>query len=101
MARLILLDSGPLGMIVRAPSKPQVVRCLAWLKTILAAGAVVVIPDTAPYEVRREVLLIRAVGSLRRLDYALDPSSGFEHLALTTDAIVERKTSDARGFPYL
>src|SRR5208282_5612603 len=32
MARLILLDSGPLGLIVRAPSKPQVVRCLTWLK---------------------------------------------------------------------
>jgi len=28
MARLILLDSGPLGLIVRAASKPQVVRCL-------------------------------------------------------------------------
>jgi hypothetical protein len=30
MARLILLDTGPLGMIVRAPSKPQIVRCLTW-----------------------------------------------------------------------
>src|SRR5271155_511183 len=89
MARLILLDSGPLGMIVRAPSKPHVVRCLAWLKTILAAGAVVVIPDIAHYEVRRELLRIRAVGSLRRLDYALDPSSGFDHLTLTTDAIIK------------
>ncbi len=89
MARLILLDSGPLGMIVRAPSKPHVVRCLAWLKTILAAGAVVVIPEIAHYEVRRELLRIRAVGSLRRLDYALDPSSGFDHLALTTDAIIK------------
>lgn len=49
MERLILLDSGPLGMIVRAPSKPHVVRCLAWLKTILAAGAVVVIPDMMPF----------------------------------------------------
>ena len=79
MARLILLDSGPLGMMVRAPSKPHVVRCLAWLKTILAAGVVVVIPDIAHYEVRRELLRIHAVGSLRRLDYALDPSSGFDH----------------------
>jgi hypothetical protein len=26
MARLILLDSGPLGLIVRAPSRPQIVR---------------------------------------------------------------------------
>jgi hypothetical protein len=89
MARLILLDSGPLGMIVRAPSKPHIVRCLTWLKAILTTGAVVVIPDIAHYEVRRELLRIRAVGSLRRLDYVLDPSSGFEHLALTTDAIVK------------
>jgi len=89
MARLILLDSGPLGMIVRAPSKPLIVRCLTWLKTILATGAVVVIPDIAHYEVRRELLRIRAVGSLRRLDYALGPSSGFEHLVLTADAMVK------------
>jgi predicted nucleic acid-binding protein len=89
MARLILLDSGPLGIIVRAPSKPHFVRCLTWLKTIQATGAVVIIPDIARYEVRRELLCIRAVGSLRRLDYALDPSSGFEHLLLTADAIVK------------
>ena len=89
MARLIVLDSGPLGMIVRAPSKPHIVRCLTWLKTIQATGAVVVIRDIAHYEVRRELLRIRAVGSLRRLDYALDPSSGFEHLLLTADAIIK------------
>ena len=89
MSRLILLDSGPLGMIVRAPSKPHIVRCLTWLKTIQAAGAVVIIPDIADYEVRRELLRIRAVGSMRRLDYALDPSSGLENLALTTDAIIK------------
>jgi hypothetical protein len=37
----------------------------------------------------RELIRIRAVGSLRRLDHALDPSSGFDHLALTTDAIIK------------
>jgi hypothetical protein len=89
MARLIVLDSGPLGMIVRAPSKPHIVRCLTWLKTIQATGAVVIIPEIAHYEVRRELLRIRAAGSLRRLDYSLDPSSGFEHLLLTADAIVK------------
>jgi hypothetical protein len=89
MARLILLDGGPLGMIVRAPSKPHIVRCLTWLNTILATGAIVVMPEIAHYEVRRELLRIRAVGSLRRLDHALDPSSGFDHLALTTNAIIK------------
>ena len=89
MARLILLDSGPLGLIVRAPGRPHAARCLTWLRAILATGAVVVIPDIVHYEVRRELLRIRAVGSLRRLDYALDPSSGLDHLVVTTDAIIK------------
>jgi hypothetical protein len=89
MARLILMDSGPLGMIVRTPSKPHIVRCLTWLKTIQATRAVVIIPEIAHDEVRRELLRIRAVGSLRRLDYVLDPMSGFEHLFRTADAIVK------------
>src|SRR5271157_858009 len=89
MARLILMDSGPLGLIVRAPSKPQVVRCLTWLKAISAAGATVIIPEIAHYELRRELLRIRAVGSLRRLEHYLDPSSGLRHLTLTTDAIIK------------
>jgi hypothetical protein len=89
MARLILLDSGPLGLSVRAPSKPQVVRCMTWLNAISATGAIVIIPEIAHYEVRRELIRLRAVGSLRRLDYALDPSSGFRHLTLTTDAMIK------------
>jgi len=89
MARLILLDSGPLGLIVRAPSKPQVVRCVTWLKTISATGATVIIPEIAHYEVRRELLRIRAVGSLRRLEYDLDPSGGLRHLTLSTDAMIK------------
>jgi hypothetical protein len=89
MARLILLDSGPLGLIVRAPSKPQVVRCLAWLRAISTTGATVIIPEIAHYEVRRELFRIRAVGSLRRLENYLDPSGGLTHLTLSTDAIIK------------
>jgi hypothetical protein len=89
MARLILLDSGPLGLIVRAPSKPQVVQCVTWLTAISATGAIVIIPEIAHYEVRRELFRIRAVGSIRRLERYLDPSSGLKHLTLTTDAIVK------------
>ena len=89
--RLIQLHSSPLGLIVRAPSpsKPQVGRCLAWVQAMLASGAVVVIPEITHYEVRRELLRIRAIGSLRRLEFALDRKSGFRHLTLSTDAIID------------
>ena len=70
MARLILLDSGPLGLIVRAPGpagrKSGVVS--AGCRPSGQAGAIVIIPEIAHYEVRRELHRIRAVGSLRRLD---------------------------------
>jgi hypothetical protein len=89
MARLILLDSGPLGLIVRAPTKPQVVRCVTWLKAISATGASMIIPEIAHYQVRRELFRIRAVGSIRRLERYLDPRSGLEHLTLTTEAIIK------------
>jgi hypothetical protein len=89
MARLILLDSGPLGLIVRAPSNQQVIRCITWLRTISATGATVVIPEIAHYEVRRELFRIRAVGSLRRLEYYLDPTGGLIHLTLSTDAMIK------------
>ncbi len=89
MSRLILLDSGPLGLIVGAPGRPHVARCLSWIKAISSAGAAIIIPDIAHYEVRRELIRIRAVGSLRRLDYALDPNSGMRHLTLTAAGIVK------------
>jgi hypothetical protein len=47
MARLILLDSGPLGLMVRARGKPQVQRCLAWLNAVMTNAAIVVIPGIA------------------------------------------------------
>ncbi len=47
-----------------------------------------VIPEIAHYEVRRELLQIRAVGSLGRLEGYLDPSSGLGHLTLSTDALI-------------
>jgi hypothetical protein len=40
-------------------------------------------------KVRRELIRIRAGGSLRRLECALDPSSGFDHLTLATGAIIK------------
>ncbi len=67
------------------------------LKTVSATGATVVIEEIAHYEVRRELFRIRAVGSLRRLEYYLDPSGGLRHLTLTTAAII--KAAEFWAFP--
>jgi hypothetical protein len=96
MARLILLDSGPLGLNVRAPSKPQVVRCVTWMKAISATGGSIIIPEIAHYELRPELFRIRAVASSQRLERYLDPSSGLAHLTLTTEAII--KAAEYWGF---
>ena len=56
MARLILLDSGPLGMIVRAPQQAASRTMSRMAEDHPGSGAVVVIPEIAHYEVRRELL---------------------------------------------
>ena len=89
MARLILLDSGPLGLIVRVHQAASRSLCQVAEGHFGNRTRPVIIPEIAHYEVRRELFRIRAVGSLRRLEYYLDPSGGLRHLTLTTDAIIK------------
>ena len=65
MTNLILLDSGPLGMLCHYKMHDRVE---AWLAEMSASERVVVIPEIADYEVRRELLRKKASKSLRRLD---------------------------------
>ena len=56
VARTIILDSGPLGLITNPNPAPQNIACADWLKTLLSAGTRVVIPEIVDYEIRRELL---------------------------------------------
>jgi predicted nucleic acid-binding protein len=67
MARIVFLDSGPLGLVSNRPGKPRVDRCAVWLNDLLTAGVRVVVPEIADYEVRRELLRVGARAGLRRL----------------------------------
>lgn len=69
MSRIILLDAGPLGLAVSRPGTPHVDACLAWLVSMEMAGADVLIPTIADYEVRRELERLGATAKLRRLDH--------------------------------
>lgn len=68
MSRLILLDSGPLGMVTNPKATGIPLDCQLWLKALLRRGERVAIAEIADYEVRRELLRAGLLRSLRRLD---------------------------------
>ncbi len=68
MTRLILLDSGPLGMVTNPKATGTPLNCQLWLKSVLRRGERVAIPEISDYEVRRELLRAGLLQSLRRLD---------------------------------
>jgi hypothetical protein len=55
---LFLLDEGVLSLVTNPRSSARARACAAWLRGMLAAGARVMVPGVAEYELRRE--LIRA-----------------------------------------
>ena len=68
MSRLILLDSGPLGMITNPKAKGIPLECQMWLRNLLQRGEQVAIPEISDYEVRRELIRAGLLQSLRRLN---------------------------------
>jgi predicted nucleic acid-binding protein len=68
MARIVILDTSPLGLACRAPGIADADRCRQWIRDLDAASVLVVAPEIADYEVRRELLRLGATAGLRRLD---------------------------------
>lgn len=58
MARVIVLDSTPLGLAANAPGSLPGRQCRAWLMKLEQAGARIVVPEISDYEVRRKFLHI-------------------------------------------
>lgn len=68
MGRFIVLDAGPLGIASKKPNKPDAHACIQWIVDLEAAGAEIIVPEIADYEVRRELILHGKVAGLQRLD---------------------------------
>lgn len=83
MADVIVLDSGPLGLISHPRPSHDI---LVWLTRLIAAGKVVYVPEIADYEVRRELLRAGRVKGLRRLDQF---KSNLSYLRITTEAMLK------------
>lgn len=67
MARAVLLDSGPLGLLTH-PRADQNQEAREWLTALVEAGTVVVLPEIIDYELRRKMLHLGSTVSVRHLD---------------------------------
>ncbi len=84
MSQVVLLDTGPLGLVTNPRRSPPSVACAQWLQALVAHGIRMIVPEIADDEVRRELLRAKKERGLARLD-AL--ASRLEYLPLTTAAI--------------
>ena len=86
MDDLLFLDSEPLGLASKADGKPRADECREWLESLKASGVKVVIPEIIDYEVRRELVRVKATAGLHRLDSLLNR---YEFLPLNREAILK------------
>jgi hypothetical protein len=84
---IVVLDSGPLGIVTNPKATPTNEACRSWLRGLLSGGARVVLPEIADYEVRRELLRENKVHGVARLD-ALKSARGFVYQPLTTGTML-------------
>jgi hypothetical protein len=86
VARLILLDAGPLGFAAGVPGRPLPVRCALWIASLQRQGAMIIHPEIADYEVRRELLRRGATSSIDRLN---DLKRALDFREITTPAMLQ------------
>jgi predicted nucleic acid-binding protein len=85
LARIIVLDSGPLGDACRKRGHSDVERLTLWLHQATANGAILAIPEIADYEVRRGLLWEGATDGIRRLDLLRDDLR--HYIPISTEAM--------------
>ncbi|MEG4305416.1 nucleic acid-binding protein [Microcoleus sp. D3_18a_C4] len=69
MSRIVLLDSGPLGIVTNPKAtSPFYQEGKLWLQSLPQKGYIVMLPEIADYEVRRELIRAGKAAGIRRLD---------------------------------
>jgi predicted nucleic acid-binding protein len=82
--RVVLLDTGIIGLITNPKRAHESLACNCWLQTLIKAGIRVILPEIADYEVRRELLRANKIKGIKRLD---ELANLIEYLPITTDAM--------------
>lgn len=85
MTAVIVLDAGPLGLVVSTnPENPEAIECATWLQSLLKNGIRVCVPEISDYEVRRSLLKIDSVKSIKKLNQL---NSVLDYQPITTSAM--------------
>ena len=86
MSDVLLLDSGPLGLITQPQRSHEVIAITDWVKDCLRAGARVLVPAIVYYEIKRELLRANKVIGIARLDAFVNAAPD-RYVLLTDDAL--------------
>lgn len=78
---LLVLDSGPLGLLSNPTDTGAAQQAREWAETHLIAGDRFIVPEIVDYEIRRELLRASKQGGLERLDVL---AADLGYLPLTT-----------------
>jgi predicted nucleic acid-binding protein len=97
MARLLLMDTGVLGMITHPKANEELKN---WFEERTASGTRFLVPEICDYELRRELIRIRSRASIARLD-SLKEVCGYIPIRTTMILRAAELWADARssGFP--
>lgn len=89
MSHIVLLDTGPLGLVTHPKASPESDFCNQWMRSQLQKGVRVLVPGIADYELRREMLLNGNAKGIIKLD-ALRKAVGF--MPITTAVMDQAST---------
>lgn len=72
MSKVVLLDTGPLGLITNPKLSPESTACNRWLQMLITSNVRVIIPEIVDYELRRELLRAEKMKGIQKLDELIE-----------------------------
>ena len=89
MSRVVILDTGPLGLLTNPKKTPETRAITRWALDMMNAGHRLVVPAIADYEVRRELERAGRRQGLAQLD-AFNAARADRYLVLSDMALRAR-----------
>jgi predicted nucleic acid-binding protein len=96
LTKAVLLDAGPLGRVTHPRAETRNRQETEHLRSLLAGGVAVMVPEIADYEVRRELLRAGKTRSIARLDQFKE-RIGYAPLTTEVMLLAAQLWADARN----